>query len=556
MNTRRQFLVSSIAASAGLAIRAESDQKPLLRIGAITDDHFYKGRPETYRRTKACFALFRKLNADIVVDTGDIADKSDVSDLKLYRQFFDEAFAGTKCVPFFCIANHDYNYVPGTKKNDPKNIENAWKALGMSGPNPTAEVNGYQFVNVFQNEPKKDALAEAVKKAAEKNVGNRPIFVVNHVPPMLTTTGTIHWSSQAVRDALNPYPQVVALTGHIHTAINWAANVWQGEFTAVNLGAHAEYSNKIAGEATVLDVFADRIDIRRYEAVTGREIGADDRWSIPLPLDPKNGPYRTETRKREVKVPAFAESATLAYSQSKDGVSGKLSFSSTASRAYMYNVALESQAEDGKWNYLGTLRWQAPQVMDAPKTWECPVETHMLDAGRPHRATIVPENSLEVAGPAKTFAFDVPANPMKPLAEELLKLSRYQKGINGGEGVFTPKADGSFEKGSFLVAAVFSKAFTAELRKHKTAALVFDITSDQPGQPNTFSIGSFAGEGAQVDYGLGARIYTVGGKIATHRYVWTLGKLAKLSPDQEIALVIREGGKSTFKINSIKCFVI
>ena len=276
--TRREFVLTSAAATA-FGLRAADAGQPLLRIGAMSDDHLHPNRPATHRRTKACFELFRRLNVDIVVDTGDIADLSHVSELQCFRRYFDEAFAGTDCVPFFCIANHDYNSVPNTPKNDPRNIENAWRALGMGGPNQSAVVKGYRFVNVFQNEPRREAFAEAVGKAVAANEGNRPVFVVNHVPPMNTTAGTVHWSSQAVRDVMNQYPQVVALTGHNHASISWAGNVWQGEFTSVNLGAHAEYSNKIDGEAVVLEVFADRIDIRRYEAVSGREIGADDRWS-------------------------------------------------------------------------------------------------------------------------------------------------------------------------------------------------------------------------------------------------------------------------------------
>ena len=126
--TRRSFVLSATAA-ATLGLGAADEEKPILRIGAMTDNHLHPNRPATHRRTKACFDLFRKMNADIVVDTGDIVDLSHLSELEFFRKCFDDAFAGTDCVPFFCIANHDDNYLPGTKKNDPVNFENARRAL-------------------------------------------------------------------------------------------------------------------------------------------------------------------------------------------------------------------------------------------------------------------------------------------------------------------------------------------------------------------------------------------------------------------------------------------
>ena len=554
--TRRTFVLSATA-TAALGLGAAGEEKPILRIGAMTDNHLHPKRPATHRRTKACFELFRRMNADIVVDTGDIADLSQVSELEFFRKCFDDAFAGTDCVPFFCIAHHDYNYVPGTKKNDPVNFENARRALKMDSVNPTAVVKGYQFVNVFQNEPDPKAFANAVAKAVAANRGNRPVFVVNHVPPMLTTTGTVHWSSQAVRDVLNRYPQVVALTGHIHTAISWAANVWQGEFTAVNLGAHAEYSNKIDGEAVVLDVFADRIDVRRYEAVSGREIGTDDRWSIPLPLDPAHGPYRPEVRAGVCPRPELPADASVRFEQTADGTAGKLVFTAAKPRgkAKHYRITLESQAADGSWKFLGTLNWSAPQVMDEPETWECPLAPAMLDGGRPHRATIVPVNCFDVAGKPRTFPFDVPANPMEILPADLTQVVRCQRSYKPGESVFTPSADGWLKKEGGVIVASLPKALSAAVLKRKTITLLFDIASEQPGHPNTFSIGKFPADGGNVELGLGGRIYTLPGSHASHRYVWTIGKGHSPSPDDELCLIIREGGASRYRINGVKCFV-
>ena len=554
--SRREFVLTSVATTA-LGLRAADGEKPLLRIGAMSDDHLHPDRPATHRRTKACFELFRRQNVDIVVDTGDIADLSHVSELKAFRRYFDEAFAGTDCVPFFCIANHDYNYVPNTPKNDPRNIENAWRALGMKGPNPEAVVKGFRFVNVFQNEPRREMFAETVAKAVAANEGNRPVFVVNHVPPMETTAGTVHWSSRPVRDVLNKYPQVVALTGHNHTSIAWAGNVWQGEFTSVNLGAHAEYSNKIDGEAVVLEVFADRIDIRRYEAVSGREIGANDRWSIPLPLDPKNGPYRMDRRAKTWPTAALPADAVARFAQNKSGHSGTLTFTAAQPRnvAFRYLIALEAQQADGAWKYLGTLNWETPQVMDEPETWDCPLPPAMLDGGRPHRATVTPVNCFEVPGPDRTLAFSVPPCPLQALPAEAMRIVRYQGSTVPGENVFRPEADGWFGKKSGAVFLTFPKTFAALFREKRSVTLRFDIASEQKGRPNTYSIGKFPAKGGLPEMGVGNRIYTLPGKQTSHRYVWTIGPGKNPDPADEFFLVIREGDAARFRINDVRGFV-
>ena len=532
------------------------DEKPLLRIGAMTDDHLEKSHPATYARTKACFELFRRLGVDIVADTGDIADRSSLDDLRCFRRMFDEVFAGTDCVPFFCIANHDYNYLPNTKKNDPVNFRNAAKALGMESVNPTAVVKGYQFVNVHQCEPKKGALDAAIAKAVAANEGDRPVFVVSHTPPMLTTTDTIHWSSQAVRDVMNKYPKIIALTGHIHTAITWPANIWQGEFTAINLGAHAEYSNPIDGEAVVLEVFADRIDVRRYEAMSGREIGVDDRWSIPWPFDPKTAPYRPEARAKTLPKPVLSAAASVKYTQSANGSAGALHFSPAQPKfsARSYHISFESQTPDGKWNFLGTLNWKAQQVIDEPAMWQCPVSPAMLDGARPHRVTITPVSSLGIAGESRVFALKVPANPMTKLGDELTKITRLQRTLKPNGAAVEVGADGWFKAGDGVTLAVLPKDLSAAVKGCKNVTIVADIASEQRKRPCTFSIGKFPKGGGEAQYGVAGRIYTLPGEFASHRYVWPLGQLKTLKPDEELCIVIREGDAARFKINSVTCY--
>lgn len=545
------------AASLALSISAAcgANDRPVLRIGAMSDNHLHADRTNTHVRTKACFDLFRRENVDIVVDTGDIVDRSDFAELAFFRTCFDASFRGTSCVPFFCIANHDYNYVKGTRFNDPRNIDSAWRALGMKGRNQSAVVKGYRFVNVFQHEADTNAFAEAVAKAVAESPAGRPVFVVNHVPPMFTTAGTVHWSSPAIRSVLNNYPQVVALTGHNHASLALPANIWQGEFTAINLGAHAEYSNKIAGEAAILDVFPDRIDIRRYEAVSGRELGADDRWSIPLPLDPKNGPYRPEHRAKTCPVASMPENAKARFEQNSHGNLGKLVFTSAEPRAIPtnYRLDIESQQPDGSWKFLTAyLDEEAPIQPEMPALLSAPLAPVLFDAGRPHRVKITPLNSHGVAGTSRTLPFTVPDQPMQQLPSDLLRIVRYQKDARKGARIITPDKDGWIEKKNAEIVAVLPKEFSAAIAGKKSVSLVFDVASEQNELPHTFSYGVLHADGhGEKQPG---RIYSLPGRFDSCRYAFLIWA-PKPEPGDQYFLTIREGRWGRFKINGVKAFV-
>ncbi len=555
VQTRKRFMACGAASVAMGAALAFDGRRPLLRIGAMSDNHLHPDRKETHEKTSACFRLFRKMEVDVVVDTGDIADLSHVSELEYFRARFDECFAGTPTVPFFCVANHDYNYLPNTKRNDPKVIDAAVRALGMDSRNPCACVKGYRFASYFQHE-RIETLERNVKEAVAASEAGRPVFVVTHVPPFGTTTGTSHWSSRQIRRALDGFPQVVNLTGHIHTAITWPANIWQGEFTSINLGAHAQYSNPIGGEAMVLDVFEDRIDVRRYEAVSGREIGADDRWSVPLPLDPRNGPYRFARRMEAMPPPAFQSDAGGAYSQSRDGVSGTLSFPAAepSGRVRGHRVEIESQGADGSWRSLAVLGQSVKQVMDFPKRCSFPVIPAVLDPGLRHRATVYPEDSFGAVGRPISFQFDVPGNPMEELPSDVVRVDRVVAGASSDGRTIAPGADGWLQvsgDSSIMLSAALSRALVGR----RNPVLVMDLATEQRHTPRTLSVWRIPHGKGRGKAGVAGRIYTLAGRRDAQRYAWSL-KLGKDFSEDDVLLVSsREGDDARYRINSVRCFV-
>ena len=552
-STRKTFLVGMASAA---AVPVWAEPSPLrLRIGAMSDNHLHAERPETHRKTKACFDLFRRERVDVVMDTGDIVDRSDMNELRFFRSCFEETFAGTKTVPFFGIANHDTNYDPVTggnapKFNDPATIAAAMAALKMSSPNPCMAVNGYQFVSIRQFE-KAEVLDENIRRAVAANVGNRPIFVMTHEPPFATTSWTIYWSSRQIRNVLNKYPQVVSLSGHIHDSIVWPANVWQGEFTAVNLGAHAQYSNPIDGEATILDVYDDRIDIRRYEAVSGREIGADDRWSIPLPLDPMKGPYRPAARAAALTPPRMPSDLGLKFEPAGKNGRCALVFRSAEPRnvSMRYRVAFEAKADDGSWRFLSATNWRRPQELVERPTWRFEFPTLLLDSGRRHRVTVTPVDSLGRDGTAASAEFDAPASPLNSLAAKPFAFAGVTQGTKPGGKALAPAADGWYGP-CMNVFAAFPEAALAAVRGRKWAYCVADIGSDQKDVPACFALKRFPAGAKGRDENLGERVYTPGGVFASNRYVWRI-RTEALAAGDSAGVCVTWGEPSRFRFNSV-----
>ena len=560
MNTiygsRRNFLVGMVSAA---AIPVWASPSPLrLRIGAMTDNHLHAQRPETHRKTKACFDLFRREQVDVVMDTGDIVDRSDMNELRFFRSCFDTTFAGTKTVPFFGIANHDLNYVPETGRtvkhfNNPETIAAAVAALKMPSPNPCMEVKGYQFVNIRQFE-NVEVLEENLRKAAAANVGNRPIFVMTHEPPFNTTSWTIYWSSRKIRKVLDKYPQVVSLSGHIHDSIVFAANIWQGEFTAINLGAHAQYSNPIDGEAVILDVYDDRIDVRRYEAVSGREIGADDRWSVPLPHDPKNGPYRPAVRAATMPLPCMPGELGFRFEKLGKGERCKLTFRSAEPKNVTmdYRVSFEVREEQG-WRHLSSTYWRRPQELVERPVMNFEIPALMLDAGRRHRVTVTPIDSFGRDGKPGMAEFDASECPLKPLSEKPFTFAAVTQGTRPGGKPLTPSADGWYGPCVSMFAELPAAAVAA-LKGKKRAYCVADIGSDQKGVPACFAVRWFPDGKNGRDESIGERVYSSGGVFASNRYVWRIRTEMLTDGDGPAGVCLIWGDPGRFRFNSIALY--
>lgn len=75
--------------------------------------------------------------------------------------------------------------------------------------------------------------------------------------------------------------------------------IWQGEFTSVNVGCLQNWGGGLPGSAptrmqnygaVLMEVFANRIVLRRFDVRDRKEYSADAPWVVPWPFDPATAP--------------------------------------------------------------------------------------------------------------------------------------------------------------------------------------------------------------------------------------------------------------------------
>ena len=425
--------LGAAALSPALPLSAETD-RPLVRIGAITDTHIGKTK-ESCARVKQAYELFRSLSVDLIANVGDIADNHFPTGYVAYRESVEEAYAGVPAEKrpkeLFVYAGHDFLfYKPGILHDFASDMDAAanMKRL-LKIPHDlytTGEVNGYPYVVIPQSGFCKkfdEALFEKMVDDAVKKYPGKPVFVFTHVPPDKTTrTGK---GSALERRVFDKYPQVVNLSGHVHGSLQEARSIWQGEFTSVSVGCLQNWGLGLPGGgpvkrlqnygALVIDVYPNRLVFRRFDVRDRKE---DSPWMIPWPYDPASAPYRLEAYRAALPVPAFAPGAAEKVTVVPDATPFStlaVTFPCAAGakvRPFAYRIELARKDASGAWAtftrkfIFGEFYLRA---FERPETLSCAFDATYFDPGREYRAIIAPRNSLGGEGAEIVSAFTAPA---------------------------------------------------------------------------------------------------------------------------------------------------
>ena len=552
----------------GMALTAWADEKPLLRIGVMTDTHVGETKASC-RRVKLACELFRRHDVDMVVNVGDVADYHYPKGYAAYRAVVDKAFEEMPVRPkeLFVYAAHDTFAYKGCKKRSewPKHIDEAFadmqRLIGAeNGPYAEGTIKGIPYVVFPQSMTGGLDLAcveKMIARAVAANPG-KPVVVFAHVPPAGTTrTGR----GDARKTALfSKYPQIVNISGHTHGSLADERAIWQGAFTSVNAGCLQNWGDGrdgIVGNsvkrmnnygAMVIDVFASRIAFRRFDVRDGSEYHAEMPWIVPWPFDPATAPYRHAARMAASSVPSFAENAELkaAPSDGPDGgVSLTIPVTSAGPRPYAYRVRMERLEAAGSWalharrDFFGDF-WQT--AGERPREYRLDFAPAYFDAGAQYRFRVTPVNCWGREG----RSLCVPAPAIEPgntgvmvwKSDDPMRECRF---VSGGKNV-------PCEGGFFLMGAADAKLLMPEgvWRGPKGAKFRFtvDIRAVQAQSPAWTIV--LRNEKPMVN--AHGRISTPGGDLGTLRYVVDFGKRAD---DHAYVLLVREGGKGKIRFERI-----
>ncbi|MBR2720604.1 MAG: metallophosphoesterase [Lentisphaeria bacterium] len=281
--------------------------------------------------TEKAFRFLAPFKPDVLVQTGDLSDRAYPEVYPMYMECFRRNFSGRLPVQVACAGNHDFWSVEETAYDELWN--NFADGLGISRENPCRQtIGGYDFITMTEEhcETYSGAMLARLKVKLDEAVARdsgKPFFVITHFAPENTMLGSQNNRRSAFRELLNNYPQAVSLSGHTHIPLELETSFWQGEFSALQTstlsygcitGNFANNAGKVilpyareVQQALLIDIFDDRVEIRRYNVHEKRELGGGSLWRIDIPYDRKKAEFAALKRQESAVAPEFPENAEL-----------------------------------------------------------------------------------------------------------------------------------------------------------------------------------------------------------------------------------------------------
>ena len=274
------------------------------------------------------------------------------------KDYFDAVKKYTKdgTVSKSILGNHEFYYTKTTDPDhydprySPESIKNTYanfkKYSGNENVDEHLVINGFHFIflamdfykkseGVFYSDAQLNWLkGELEKAAADDPTGLKPIFVMQHIGP----SGTASGSDKNLGAVLKKYPQVVDFCGHSHTPLTHPKSIWQGDYTVLNTGSLAYLGIplcRLEGDTTVIatDKFGGwatgdienslrtggmyyiiEVDANNVMRVVIYDVFEDQVYGEPFLIDSIGQPDKftfTNDRKRTAEAPQFAAGTEL-----------------------------------------------------------------------------------------------------------------------------------------------------------------------------------------------------------------------------------------------------
>ena len=516
--------------------------KLLLKAGILTDAHLRRDNPDNAHRAEAVFRLFSRNDVDLVINCGDTSDCYDLDRIRLFVRLFDDVFRGGK-VPekLWLAAGHDVIGAPDKVKAYSEVAE----LFDCGGLNPVKEFGACVFIGISQ-EQDWSILEENLRKYATD--GTRKVFVITHEPPQWTVLQSSYPYYAELRTILNRYPQVISISGHIHTPVFLDRNIWQGDFTAVNAGSLYYWKDVPLGtasrkndscDAMIWEIYEKKIIVRRFDMLDGREIAPDDPWIIPQPFQKNNAPFRPEVRMETFPGPQFGSPNVKMEFDADPFVRAFIRFPRIKPFDSFHNLRIKLLEErDGITEEIAVFDHCSNYRMPANGEFSAEIPIGMLKGNCRYYMRLVPMNIYGRKGDALETDFMTPAGALHKLPFDGIA------GIRKENGNVYPAADGRFETEHAMESV--NILLPRELLRFRGRGLtaVFEIECEHSGTPAIMMAC-----GMKPDYG---RHYFPSGKVPRQRHSFSLDHLS----GDEISIFVGEGSPGKYRIQKTEYYII
>jgi len=345
--SRRNFILGGATFGAALAVPARAAAKkgaPRLKLGILTDVHFYTGYEPGMNEQAFERALndFKARGVDAVMLCGDVINGWQLDEFRNMMSVWIKVFGSPKergpghVEMLYATGNHEIYCYPEKIKDHPTwfchpdNLQNTWREyFGEDYPEVFhRRVKGFSFVGVHWGNFYADKVRPYIEEAAKQTKPGDPIFYFAHVPQPHTCYGSDskrdgNDGGNGAGDAFKAFvghENVIAFSGHTHKAMAHPRSIWQGDYTAINAGVvtWCEFRDhqwpkdcfpetQNAKDQLYLEVYDDEIVIERRNLVHSFESGPA--WRLPLPLAKATFSYTLEKMKARAGAPRFPEGA-------------------------------------------------------------------------------------------------------------------------------------------------------------------------------------------------------------------------------------------------------
>ncbi len=564
--TRRDLLKSAGAfAFAPMAGRLfASDEKPLFRMGVMTDTHVGTTL-ESCSRVKAALELFKAHRVDIIANNGDIADHFYPSGYRALRSIYSSTYPNPSERPreVWVYAWHDaFEFkkdVPreDTVKHAPEAFAEVRRLLEARDPvTASFTFRGIPML-VFNQFDASETFERMIAKAAAENPG-KPIFVFSHVPPAGTIYNSWNWGEARQREIFSKWPQVVDFSGHVHGSLRNDLFIWQKEFTVINSGCLQVWGgipvnddrtrSKQAYGVLTVDVFPSRLLVRRFDVRDGSEIEPERPWNVALPFSADNATHTPDLKKARAAVPEYPPGARLDAKAAANG-EYELSFPEVqgATRAFIHRAEIARLLPDGSWRRFAVRDTFGDFYLNAAEaTRTITFQAGYFTPGEHVRFTVCPLNGYGVSGKPITAECKIAAREdfqtvfdVDGLAEGF-KFSR-----SADSGPFKPDAYGFYApRCAGCILSMPKDAFNGPAQTR--FRLICDLDMQQPEEGSMWEIGVKAATAA----GRPRSVHTMPGSPGTLRHVFEFTKTTDAPNDY--VLLFRRGAKSKIRFAHIR----